>query len=291
MLTGQATLSGVTNAINKAGLYRYIAKPWETNDLVLTVKEALKSFDKDRELEYRRKQLEIANENLLKLDTAKTYFLNLLSHELNTPLIGIKSAVDILKYDIHNEELIEMLDLIAESSQRLKKFTDDSLFLTRLLTDKYEIKPSDDSICNLLKDSVRVKKDVINEKNINVEIKCSPEDIIVKFDFTLIKKCFDIIIDNAVKYSPSDSNISFRLSLENNVVKFESLDSGVGFNSKYLENSFSFFVSDEIMHHGEGFGLGLSTVNQIMRIINGKLSISNQDKGGAKVCFEFIKIS
>ena len=44
LLTGQASIEGITNAINSAKLYRYIAKPWQTDDFSLTVKEALKSY-------------------------------------------------------------------------------------------------------------------------------------------------------------------------------------------------------------------------------------------------------
>jgi DNA-binding NtrC family response regulator len=51
MLTGQADLEAVTNAINHAKLYRYIAKPWQTEDLSLTVKEAVNSYLQDKKLE------------------------------------------------------------------------------------------------------------------------------------------------------------------------------------------------------------------------------------------------
>ena len=50
LLTGQATIEGVANSINNVGLYRFISKPWHTNDLVLTVKEALKSYQQDNQL-------------------------------------------------------------------------------------------------------------------------------------------------------------------------------------------------------------------------------------------------
>ncbi len=50
MLTGQATMEGITSAVNNAGLYRYIAKPWEETDLRLTINEAVKSWSKSREL-------------------------------------------------------------------------------------------------------------------------------------------------------------------------------------------------------------------------------------------------
>lgn len=47
MLTGQATAESVGNALNKANLYRYLSKPWDSNDLLLTVKEAIRSYESD----------------------------------------------------------------------------------------------------------------------------------------------------------------------------------------------------------------------------------------------------
>ncbi len=64
MLTGQATTEGVTNAVNWARLYRYIAKPWESKDLNLTVKEAIKSFYQEIKLEKQNEELKKMNEIL-----------------------------------------------------------------------------------------------------------------------------------------------------------------------------------------------------------------------------------
>lgn len=58
MLTGQADISAVINVINCAKLYRYIAKPWDRADLILTVKEAIKSYFKDKQLTEKNKELE-----------------------------------------------------------------------------------------------------------------------------------------------------------------------------------------------------------------------------------------
>lgn len=58
LLTGQATLEGVTNAINNANLYRYIGKPWVKEDLELAISEAIKSYKKDRQLEIQHRELE-----------------------------------------------------------------------------------------------------------------------------------------------------------------------------------------------------------------------------------------
>ena len=57
MLTGQADLEEVTKVINHANLYRYLAKPWEKNDLILTIREAVTSFKQHQMIEAQNKRL------------------------------------------------------------------------------------------------------------------------------------------------------------------------------------------------------------------------------------------
>ncbi|MBU0489943.1 MAG: SpoIIE family protein phosphatase [Bacteroidetes bacterium] len=64
MLTGQATTEGVGNAINFARLYRYIPKPWEKDDFILTVREAARSFFQDKKLAEQNEELRILNYHL-----------------------------------------------------------------------------------------------------------------------------------------------------------------------------------------------------------------------------------
>ncbi len=61
LLTGQASIEGVTNAVNNANLYRYISKPWEKNDLAMTVTEAVRSYFQDKQLEEQNRQLREIN--------------------------------------------------------------------------------------------------------------------------------------------------------------------------------------------------------------------------------------
>ncbi|PJZ64511.1 hypothetical protein CH371_17190 [Leptospira wolffii] len=60
MLTGQATAESVGNALNHANLYRYLSKPWDSNDLLLTVREAIRSYESDLSLSDLNRKLEEA---------------------------------------------------------------------------------------------------------------------------------------------------------------------------------------------------------------------------------------
>ncbi len=64
LLTGQAEKADIINAINTAGLYRYIPKPWEAEDLNMTVREAMSAFANARELEKQKEQLILMNKGL-----------------------------------------------------------------------------------------------------------------------------------------------------------------------------------------------------------------------------------
>lgn len=75
LLTGQADLRAVGETVNKANLYRYLTKPWEANDLALTVKEALLSFTQNQQLTQQNEQLILANKKLAKLNATYERFV------------------------------------------------------------------------------------------------------------------------------------------------------------------------------------------------------------------------
>ncbi len=68
MLTGQADLEAVANAINYAKLYRYIPKPWQTDDLKLTVTEAIYRYFQDKQLAEKQTELQEMNQELARLN-------------------------------------------------------------------------------------------------------------------------------------------------------------------------------------------------------------------------------
>ncbi|MEG4811546.1 adenylate/guanylate cyclase domain-containing protein [Microcoleus sp. F8-D3] len=117
MLTGQATIEAVGNAIKQAKLYRYIGKPWQTEDLKLTVTEAVYSYSQDKKLAEQNAELRKINQELefalsqqLKLtEAAKRFvpneFVSLLSHDsLSDVLLGesVEKEMSILFSDIRD---------------------------------------------------------------------------------------------------------------------------------------------------------------------------------------------
>ncbi|MDG1476298.1 MAG: response regulator [Vicingaceae bacterium] len=103
LLTGQADFKDVISAVNNAGLYRYINKPWNVQDLNLTVEQALIAYQKDLELEVSNHQLKDLNKNLEKTIQERTAVvikqkeeLEKKNNEINQSLIYAKRIQDAL---------------------------------------------------------------------------------------------------------------------------------------------------------------------------------------------------
>ena len=92
---------------------------------------------------------------------------------------------------------------------------------------------------------------------------------------------------NAIKYSNVNSIITIKGLVENSLFIIRIKDEGSGFEQKPLESVFNFFQSDEIMHHKEGFGLGLATSQMIMELHRGYIKARNHESGGAEIQLYF----
>lgn len=94
MLTGQADVEAVGNAINYAKLYRYIAKPWQDEDLKLTVKEAIYSYFQDKELAEKNVKLLKLNQELEQLTQEQAILIEKL-HENERRLTQFLEAMPV----------------------------------------------------------------------------------------------------------------------------------------------------------------------------------------------------
>ncbi|MDM8565228.1 response regulator [Candidatus Halobeggiatoa sp. HSG11] len=103
LLTGQADINAVGNAIQYANLYRYISKPWNTEDLILTISEAVKSYFQEQQIASKNQELEKQVEIFHKFVPAQ--FLNLLNIKNQDQIkIGtcINKEMTIMFADIRN---------------------------------------------------------------------------------------------------------------------------------------------------------------------------------------------
>ncbi len=143
MLTGQADLQAVGNAVNKANLYRFISKPWDSQDLVLTVQEALKSYEQTIQLAQKTRELEKLNSELEMRVVERTEELRIVSDQVANLLNNADEGFLSFGADLVIEEVFSRQCLSFFQEQIAgKKFpyliTDqakEQFFLEEILTD------------------------------------------------------------------------------------------------------------------------------------------------------------
>ena len=151
MLTGRASVEDVGKTVNCANLYRYISKPWEEEDLILTVTEAIRRFYQEKKLAEQHHKLQQLNTNLEQkvmertaelvaakkavemANQAKVNFLSLMSHELRTPLNSILGYSQLLGMDLSlSEDHRKNISFIHRSGNQLLTLINDMIAVSRL---------------------------------------------------------------------------------------------------------------------------------------------------------------
>lgn len=285
------------------GAVDYIIKPFNFNELISRVKTHLDLKEKTEQLrnvntqleikvEERTQELRLANEQLkkamdelAKLDKAKTEFVLHINHELRTPLNGILGYVDLLEDYITQEPYFSHLRSIDHLTNRLVKVAELSLLFTELNTKEHQLDLRKVDFNEAILESLDCKE--LSQKSMEVELENPYDELFIKAEPKLLLTCLNIVIDNAVKYSPKNSVIRISALRENGFIEYIISDSGPGFSEKSLENVFNFLSADNLDHHTHGFGVGLATARIILELIGGKIEIENKLPTGASVKLSF----
>ena len=292
-LTGIADEESIVKGL-KLGAQDYVTKPFNTRELRSRInthielhKARLKTEKANRKLEKKvlskTNELEKANAELAQLQEAKTYFLELLAHELNTPVsLVLGNAERISKYT-KSKRILEHLDSINEAGLRLKRFSDISLLITKLKTKHYLMNFVKYPISDILHSALYKLDKLLKSKNLTIIHSITDDDVPFNIDPILVEEVFIIILENSIKYSNENSKIRvIGKEIEDNFV-FEFIDLGPGFSDKALKNIFNEFVAGNILYHKEGIGLGLVAAKLIVEAHSGKIKVENLEIMGAKV--------
>lgn len=285
MLTGMTNLDGVINTVNSASLFQFIYKPFRTENLILTLNNAIKSYKSNKELKKKQKEIEEINRRLSVLDVSKNQFLFLMAHELRTPISSIKMSMDYLKNkEIHdNETLNEFYTFVESSLNRLTRISDLALTITRLRANRYEYKLTDITFSEFL--DVTLNNYILDSKipNNRLKIKIDRTATNFKIDYGLMVLVFKSILDNAFKYSSNNSTVFVEYTENDSYGLLSITDQGKGFPKEIIESPFELFQTDDISHHTAGIGLSLAVVKAILDLHGFGFKLINSDSGGASV--------
>jgi signal transduction histidine kinase len=204
------------------------------------------------------------------------------SHELRTPLTIIKGFSETLGdyAKLSEKTIISIVQTIIKTSKRLERIISDLLTLANIENIHYK----SFSLCDL-KQVIRNCKEMIllAHIDVNIEENFSEESFFVLGDSGLLEMAIKNLLENAVKYSKNNPNISLFLRKDKNKIYFKVQDNGIGIPEKDLPFIFDrFFTVDKARSRKYGgAGLGLSLVKNIFEKHQGTIEVSSELNKGS----------
>ena len=208
------------------------------------------------------------------LDKQKLFISNA-SHELKTPIAVIKANADVLEAEIGENKWLSYMKI---DSARLGELVDELLELARL-DDKsgHKLKFEEFNLSELVLQTALPFESRMFEMGKKYETDIQP-NIFYKGDISAIKHILSILIDNALKYSDENGEISVRLYMRSNKKIIEVYNTGIGIPKDKLDKIFErFYRVDEARSSQEGgYGLGLSIAREIVYRHKGSISVQSE---------------
>lgn len=260
--------NGDPNAIqslkNIRGEFRYIGKLFEENQL-------------------KTKELNLAKTKAEESDKLKTAFLMNLSHEIRTPMNAIIGFSDLLNNDtISEKERNDYITIIKQSGKNLIEIIDDLVEMSKI--DSNSIKPNFTVFD--LNEFVSFTKETYDlmQSNKEIDFKIITADShlpIILTDKVKVQEIICNLLNNAFKFTKKGF-IILEIGVENNSLKIQVKDSGIGIPAEFQLNVFKRFskINSKNISANEGLGLGLAISKAYVEMLNGTITFESKEHVG-----------
>jgi two-component system phosphate regulon sensor histidine kinase PhoR len=218
--------------------------------------------------------------HLRRLEDMRRDFVANVSHEIKTPLTAIKGFVETLHHGKveTEEETARFLEIIQKHVDRLNSIIEDLLTLSRIEQEDEEktITFQMGKVSDVIQAATQICRPKAEEKNIHIDIS-DPDDIEAKFDPPLLEQAVVNLLDNAIKYSDSESTIEVKAVQKDSEILISVEDHGSGIAQKHLPRLFERFYRVDRARSRQlgGTGLGLAIVKHIVQAHGGRVSVKS----------------
>lgn len=203
------------------------------------------------------------------------------SHELKTPLTAQKAGIEVALRDrkLTLGKAKKVLKSNLEEIDSLQLLTEGLLVLARSQEDNGNSFKAV-NLGNLIKRTVKKFQPLAKKKKIKIEVDL--KKVIVKGDRAGLEKMITIFLDNGIKYTGEKGKIIIKLKKKNNKAILEIKDTGRGISKKELPYIFNRFYRADKARSKDGFGLGLSIAQKIIKLHHGSVRAESKlNKGTA----------
>lgn len=270
------------------GAVDFISKPFNPHVLISRIKTHLELKKVQSELHKQNQNLEDlvkiknhelveAHERLKVIDSAKQDFLNVISHELRTPVNGVLGFSELAFSSLElNTENVSYYEAFKESRDRLTQTLDNAMLLAELRTNDDVLSMSSTGIDSLLKDAITNVHEPAKLKNISFDLS-NVDDSQVHVNEKLSISSLKTMLHAAIKLGYTDSVIRLKGMKVDNHYYLRIGFSGSHLKESMIESFFDVFSTQRSSSYVEELGLSIPLASRIMEAQGGTVNINNAD--------------
>lgn len=277
------------------GIWRratFIVQNRDTDDDVTEILYVTQIIDdyKQKELAYQQ-ELVKAVESANQANTAKTDFLNRMSHDIRTPLNGILGMLDIAqKNETNPKTLLECHEKMRTAAFHLKALVNDVLDMQRMETDRFFLEQIPFDIREILDNCWSMLEAQASRLDITLK-KIKPGSL--KYPYLIgsplhIRQIFMNLLSNAIKYNKPGGSISVHAKIirqvhQNVIYKFIISDTGIGISPEFQKHIFEPFAQEDTGARTiyKGTGLGMAIVHRLVQEMGGTIQLKSEKNVGS----------
>ncbi len=233
-------------------------------------------------------ELKLALTKSNEINLFKTHLLGNLNHEIRTPMNSIIGLAQIMSEETNDKSVLEMSEKIIKSSYRLLNTLNSIIELSDLESERIKVHNSEVDLSDLVKYLDCSYKKAVEEKKLELEIEIKKDKLVVTSDEKLLEQVMKHLLDNAVKYTEKGK---IKIELDELLDEYEKSyallsvsDTGIGIPNQNREFIFDAFrqSSEGVKRRYEGTGLGLTIVQKMMKLLNGRIEVESKEGVGSK---------
>ncbi len=216
--------------------------------------------------------------HLRKLENLRKDFVANVTHELKTPLTVIRGFVDTLKDPaMPRGDISRFLDIIALESERLTRLINDVLLLSEIENIAESPKTTVD-LRDGVQEAIQLLEGAAREKGLVLMADIPDVGFQVAADNDRIKQLAINLIDNAIKYTPSEGRVRVTVRTEETQAVLSVEDTGIGIPEANIPRLFERFYRVDTSRSRSlgGTGLGLAIVKHIVSLVDGHITVNSR---------------
>jgi two-component system, sensor histidine kinase and response regulator len=267
----------------KLGADDYLVKPFKPEELAIAIENKQRRFA----------QLKMNAER--KLDVVRGQLMSMISHELRTPLTAIYGGAELLSDDFaidENEVSKQALKLIRSGARRLNRLVNEVLWLVQFNSGHLQQTLALMGQPHSLNEVINLAQQTLSQEMSIERLRFYTE---ATLDHLKIKGLREVLVmilveafHNALRFSPADSLVEVTTRVSEDTVFMEITDHGVGIASEDIEKVWlPFSQSNRQIQEQQGIGLGLTLVQEGIRLHGGEATLYSEPDAGTTLVLQF----